>query len=73
MDKRVRGSRDVARLIGLHDDDGSFDREFWSRVPAAERMQMAWGMALESLQWRGDRARQPRLQRSVCRIQRGRG
>jgi hypothetical protein len=52
-------------------DDGSFDREFWGRVPPAERLALVWDMALESLEWRGQSASQSRLQRSVCRVERG--
>jgi hypothetical protein len=62
----------MARVVGLHDDDGSFDREFWRQIAPAERLELVWAMALEAGQWRGERGGQPRLQRSVCRIERGR-
>jgi hypothetical protein len=60
----------TARVVGLHDDDGSFDRAFWSAVPAHERLEAVWDLALELLALQGHRGDQPRLQRSICRVER---
>jgi len=61
----------MSRVGTVHDADGSFDREFWARIPPAERLSLVWDMALEALEWRGQSADQSRLQRSVCRLERG--
>ena len=63
----------MSRIATLHGDDGAFDREFWATVPPAERLALVWDMVLEAQEWRGESAGQSRLQRSVCRIERGRG
>lgn len=57
------------RLIGLGEDDGAFDREFWRAVPPARRLEQVWEMVEQYQAWRGD-ARQSRLQRSVLRVER---
>jgi hypothetical protein len=52
-------------------DDGSFDIEFWRRVGAEGRFAAAWQMAREADAIRGVQSvREPRLQRSVLRIER---
>ena len=52
-------------------DDGFFDIEFWRRVGAEGRFAAAWEMVLEAQAMRGVKdAREPRLQRSVLRIER---
>jgi hypothetical protein len=52
-------------------DDGSFDVEFWRRVGAEGRFAAAWEMVCEADAIRGvQNAREPRLQRSVLRIER---
>jgi hypothetical protein len=61
----------MSRVGTVQAEDGSFDREFWARIPPAERLVLVWDMALESLEWRGQSASQSRLQRSVCRVERG--
>ena len=70
-EEQRRRSRGASRLVGLHQDDGSFDREFWRQIPPAERMAMVWDMDLEYLEWRGQfDGGEPRLQRSVCCVER---
>ena len=61
----VRVLRDVA------EDDGSFDLAFWAEVGAEGRFAAAWEMVEEREAIRGGDAVQPRLQRSVLRLQRG--
>ena len=73
MNRREQRNKGMMRVVGLHDDDGAFDREFWKRVPPAERLELVWGMTLEFLEWRGLNGGQSRLQRSVCRVERLRG
>ena len=69
--RRERRRIGQCRLIRIEDDDGSFDREFWSRVPPSERMAMVWDMVLEEMERRGElNGVEPRLQRSVCRVER---
>jgi hypothetical protein len=72
MDRREQRSAGMSRVGTVHGDNGSFDREFWARIPPAERMALVWDMALEALEWRGQGGCQSGLQRSVCRLERGR-
>lgn len=72
MHKVERQNRGIIRVIGLHNDDGSFDRAFWKNIPPAERLAMVWDMVLEFQEWRKSDGDQSRLQRSVCRIERRR-
>jgi hypothetical protein len=57
-------------LVPLHEDDGSFDREFWATVLPAKRLKAVWDMVLEFRAWQGLDGDQPRLQRSICRLER---
>ena len=59
-----------SRLIGLHDDDGAFDRECRRVVPPDARLEALWDLTLEHLAWLGNSGDRPRLQRSVCRVER---
>jgi hypothetical protein len=70
MDRREERQAGTSRLVGLHDDDGSFDRAFWSNVPPEERLALVWDLAVEYMEWRGDPGAQQGLQRSVCRVER---
>lgn len=70
MSRREERTRGMMRVVALHDDDGSFDREFWATIPAQRRLELVWDMVLEYLGWRGLDGDQSRLQRSVCRIER---
>ena len=63
----------MTRKIGLHEDDGSFDREFWSRIDPDRRIEMVWELTLEWYAWQGIDGTQQRLQRSVVSVKRGRG
>lgn len=60
-------------MVGLHDDDGSFDREFWATIPAQRRLEMMWDMVLEYCAWQGIDGDQLRLQRSVLVVKPLRG
>jgi hypothetical protein len=61
-----------ARLVPLHQNDGQFDREFWQSVPRGERVAALWQMVQDWAEWRGVPTDELRLQRSVCRVERGR-
>jgi hypothetical protein len=60
----------VARKIGLHDDDGSFDDAFWSAIDPSERMRLNWEMVVEHHAAQGRDPDELRLRRSVARVQR---
>ena len=67
--ERLRGMSRVLR----EPDDGSFDRAFWRTIAPADRFALVWDMVLEARVLKGSPDGEPRLQRSVCRVQRGRG
>jgi hypothetical protein len=54
----------------LHDRDDATDRAYWRGVSPEEKMSMVWEMVLEYQAWRYGDVHQPRLQRSVCRVER---
>lgn len=62
----------MSRVVTLRGDDGAFDRRFWATIPPAERLALVWDMVLEAQEWQGESAGQPRLQKSVCTVRRGR-
>jgi hypothetical protein len=72
MNDRQRREQGTSRVLRASEsDDGAFDREFWARVPLADRLAMVWDLVLEYLEWQGQLpGGEPRLQRSVCRIER---
>jgi hypothetical protein len=61
----------VARLSLQGDDEVAFDRAFWAGLGPAARLEALWDMVLEARVWKGNRGDEPRLQRSVLRIERG--
>ena len=69
MTPRERRLQGRARIILQKEDDGSFDREFTGRLTPGERLEAVWELTLEYLAWRGEDASEPRLQRSVCRVE----
>ena len=60
----------MTRLTRRGEDDGSFDREFWHRVGPEARFATMWEMVAEVDLIRGKDGHQPRLHRSVHRIER---
>jgi hypothetical protein len=70
MQAQVRRRLGTSRVVGIHDDDGAFDRTFWSADPPHQRLEILWDMTLEYLALQGQRGDQSRLQRSVCRVER---
>lgn len=71
-DRRAQRQRGSVRLL-RGPDDGTFDRAFWSQIPPARRVELVWEMVLESTALKGSLDGEPRLQRSVCRLERRRG
>ena len=61
----------TARLVrrGVDDED-EFDREFWAKFTGEERVAMLWDMVLEVRRIKGEDGDEPRLQRSVLRVER---
>lgn len=51
-------------------DDGSFDLAFWQAVGAEGIFAAAWEMVSELRAFRGEDGDEPRLQRSVVRVER---
>ena len=47
-----------------------WNREDWAAIPPVERLNLVWEMVLEHQAWRDPDAPEPRLQRSVCRVER---
>ena len=70
VERRHERARGVSRVIRLHEDDGAFDLEFWRAVAPEERLALVWQIVLDELALRDPDAAEPRLQRSVCRIER---
>ena len=66
----MRERRNTARLVQRGAEEREFDRAFWQEIPLEERLLLLWEMVLEVQHWKGKAAGQPRLQRSVLRIQR---
>jgi len=60
-------------LRGGAKDDGAFDRAFWQGLGAERIFEAAWEMVAEVRTMRGEAdGDEPRLQRSVVRVERGR-
>jgi hypothetical protein len=69
----ARRRRISARVVRSHDEIAEFNREFWRRQGHEARFEAAWDMMLDVLRMRGERARQPRLRRSVAVLERREG
>jgi hypothetical protein len=70
MDDRERRGQATTRVIRLDEDDGALDREAWAGSTMEERIAAVWELTLECLAWSDPDAGEPRLQRSVCRLER---
>jgi hypothetical protein len=60
----------TGRVVREGDDERRIDAEFWKQMTGDERIAIVWDMTVESEALRTGRADQPRLQRSVVRVQR---
>ena len=68
MRRRYRRRQIMERLTTLA-DTASFDRLFWRRQGAYARFAATWQTVAEYYAFRGQRGTQPRLRRSVQRLQ----
>lgn len=59
----------TVRLVDQGPAEDAFDREFWERLGPERRLEALWDMVLEARTFRGEDGDEPRLQRSVLRIE----
>ncbi len=62
--------RITARLVRQGEQEREFDAQFWRELGPEKRLELLWDMVLEAEVWKGSERGQPRLQRSVLRIER---
>ena len=62
--------RITARLVRQGADEHEFDAQFWREMSGEQRVEALWDMVLELHAIRGEEGDEPRLQRSVLRIER---
>jgi hypothetical protein len=65
-----RERRVTFRLVRQGEEERAFDAAFWRELGPAKRLEVLWDMVLESGAWKGSEGGQPRLQRSVLRVER---
>lgn len=58
------------RLSKRGADEREFDERFWRELGPRARLEALWDMVLEAEAWKGRSGDQPRLQRSVLRVER---
>ena len=58
-----------ARLVRQGADEYEFDAQFWRELGPKARLEALWDMVLEAQAWKGRDVDQPRLQRSVLRVE----
>lgn len=56
------------RLVKQGDAELEFEREFWARLTAEQRVECLWDMVLEARALKGLDGDEPRLQRSIVRL-----
>ena len=54
----------MSRLVKLEDADDSFDIEFWNKVGVQGKLEAAWQMVCDLVNWNPKYAPEPRLRRS---------
>jgi hypothetical protein len=62
--------RVTARLVRQGEEEYAFDAQFWRELGPEKRLEALWDMVLELDAWQGRAGGQPRLQRSILRIER---
>ena len=72
MESLKRREFSVARVVPLHGEHRASETNEWAQHSMEERIAAVWEITLASLAWGSSDASEPRLQRSVCRIERGR-
>jgi hypothetical protein len=70
MDDRARRGQATTRVIRMDEDDGLLDRAIWQDSTMEERIAAVWDLTLECIAWSDPDAGEPRLQRSVCHVER---
>jgi hypothetical protein len=58
----------TVRRVKMGDEEARSDREFWSAMPPAERVETAWQITLEVWRLKGWPVGQPGRHRSVERL-----
>ena len=69
-DTRQRRARAATRVIRLHEDDGAFDRAAWQGSTMEERIAAVWELTRDCIAFQDPDAPEPRLQRSIVRLER---
>ena len=59
----------TVRTVALDDANRTFDLDFWQDAGPEARVKAAWDMVNEARRWKGKRGLEPRLQRSVLRVE----
>ena len=62
----------TVRVAHSWQEEERLDREWWAKFTPDQKVAMLWGMTMDFLAFKGVRD-EPRLQRSVCSVQRRRG
>jgi hypothetical protein len=74
LDMDDRSAEDRTRLFvrrfSSHAEADAADRAYWQSVSPDDRLAMVWDLVLTYSRMQGQDGDQPRLQRSVCRIER---
>ena len=70
MTPAERRREGTSRVIAMREDDGAFDRAAWVGTSVQERLEALWDLTLDYLTWTAPDGGEPRLQRSVCVVER---
>jgi len=71
MDEKKPKRVVTVRVAHSWEEEERLDREWWEQFSPRQKMEMLWGMTLDYLAFKGVKD-EPRLQRSICRLQRRR-
>jgi len=67
-----RRKQGISRIVALHEPEARELNSYIDLSPQA-RMESLWDLTLEYLAWTNPNEREPRLQRSVCHLERRAG
>jgi hypothetical protein len=65
-----RHARMTVRRFPSNAAANAHDLEYWTAIPPDRRLEMVWDLTLDMRALQGQTGDQPRLQRSVCRVER---